>query len=528
MPYILSPQDTEKINFLTATGGRVLRQLHVPFNKSYLKRKLVLAWHIVFDLEAGDREDAANLAIVLLNALAGYHIKSNVVENYEQGSTVLVILAAKENTSYSELISLNNNVEAEHYILLERSPLSGEPDYQKRFWAKQLQLLLGIALVLTMAVLVTMAIWNGLQLTLSWIFPMVILSAGLYITYDLFQLERNNIKNDYLVKKLCANNGKTLNCQKVLSSKAAKIAGVISMTDIGVVYFYSIFFFLVYNLIQHTYVANMGVFLLASIIPLPYVVFSVYYQLKVVKKVCVLCMLTQMLLVLQFIFFMIAGNFDFTIPAIGTLILITVLVTLLYFLYVTSNNQKTELTRLRTEDYVQKSDTEFFSLMLHREPCYTEPYLDGMIQLGNPDAGLKMTAFLSLSCKPCANMLNILIKMADWFSDQLFINIMVMPDERSKELLQTIYYYTLKNDHAKALEILVASYNNQMPEVFANDNRAACRNLLYQHVRWLQAHPVSHTPTVVYEGHSIPPAWHDEALIRNILTRAVETIDASE
>ena len=100
----------------------------------------------------------------------------------------------------------------------------------------------------------------------------------------------------------------------------------------------------------------------------------------------------------------------------------------------------------------------------------------------------------------------------------------------AKELLQTIYYYTLKNDHAKALEILGASYanNNTAPQNFINDNRVACRNILYQHGRWLQHHFVPHTPTVVYEGHSLPPSWHDEALMRNIITRALESISINE
>lgn len=543
MPYILSPRDTEKIKFLAATGSKVLRQLRLPFNRAYLNEKLVLAYHSVFDAgpaqgtdaaDGADRDDAANLSIVLLNALASYHIKSNVVENGErQEGAVLVILTPKENTGYRELIGLYDSMEiknaiVEHYILLERSPLSGEPGYQKLFWEKQLQLLLGAVSIAMLATLVAMAIWNGIQYagTLSWIFPLVIVAAGLYIGYDLFQLERNNVRNDYLTKKLCVNDQKGLSCQQVLKSKAAKIAGVLSMTDIGIVYFSSIFFFLIYNLISHAYAANLGVFLLASIIPLPYVGFSIYYQLRVIKKVCILCMITQALLVLQFLFFIPARANNISLAAIISLLLITLLTTLLYFFYSRSNKQKTELKRLQTESYMQKNDEEFFNLMLHREPRYAEPDLDGMIRLGNPDAGVKITAFLSLSCTPCSNMLNVLARMADWFTDQISVSILLMPDEPSKELLQAIYYHTLKEDHAKALEILIGSYanNNQPPEGFINDKRAACKNTLYKHGRWLQHHYVPHTPAVLYKGHSLPPAWHDEALVRNIIARELEKI----
>ncbi len=99
-------------------------------------------------------------------------------------------------------------------------------------------------------------------------------------------------KSNAFVKSICTA-GKQTNCAAVLQSKASKILGM-SWSEAGFFYFASTFLFLLFPGIS--FMAKICLLSIANCLAAPYILFSVYYQWKVVKQWCPLCLTVQAVL----------------------------------------------------------------------------------------------------------------------------------------------------------------------------------------------------------------------------------------
>ncbi len=96
-------------------------------------------------------------------------------------------------------------------------------------------------------------------------------------------------QNNSLVQKLC-NTSKKTSCQTVLDSKASKLFGWLSLSELGLVYFAGGFFVLLISSFSVVSIQIPTFLAWLSALALPYTLFSVYYQKFVVKQWCPLCL----------------------------------------------------------------------------------------------------------------------------------------------------------------------------------------------------------------------------------------------
>lgn len=120
----------------------------------------------------------------------------------------------------------------------------------------------------------------------------IITLAGLFVSCLLlwYEVDRANPA----LQKICTG-AKNVNCGAILNSKQAKLFGSISWSEVGFFYFSVSYLLLLlqgYNALP--LVAWLNIF------ALPYTVFSIYYQWRVAKQWCVLCLWVQAILVAQF------------------------------------------------------------------------------------------------------------------------------------------------------------------------------------------------------------------------------------
>lgn len=104
-------------------------------------------------------------------------------------------------------------------------------------------------------------------------------------------------KSNAFVKGICTA-GTQPNCGAVLQSKASKILGM-SWSEAGFFYFASTFLFLLFPGIS--FIAKICVLSIANCLAAPYILFSVYYQWRVVKQWCPLCLTVQAVLFLELV-----------------------------------------------------------------------------------------------------------------------------------------------------------------------------------------------------------------------------------
>ena len=137
-----------------------------------------------------------------------------------------------------------------------------------------------------------------------------ILLAGVFITSLLLWYEID--KSNPLLQKVCTGIAKG-NCNAILTGKQAKLFSWLSWSEVGFFYFTGGLLFIILN--GSGVAAAISVLAWISILAMPYTVFSVYYQWRVARQWCVLCLAVQALLVLGGINAVAANHFLYPLPA---------------------------------------------------------------------------------------------------------------------------------------------------------------------------------------------------------------------
>lgn len=205
-----------------------------------------------------------------------------------------------------------------------------------------------------------------------------------------------------VLQQICSA-GKKVNCGAILNSKASKIAGI-SWSAIGFTYFSGALFTLMFTGISNT----STLFMLAwfNVLALPYVCFSIYYQWRIAKQWCILCLCVQGLLILQLLTALSAKwhsldllfNNDIIMPVLFAYTIPFMIVSLLLPAYRSakeSKRNKTELQRL-------KHNPQIFGTLLEKQKQVTTSTEGLGIRLGNPNATHKIIKVCNPYCGPCA------------------------------------------------------------------------------------------------------------------------------
>lgn len=120
--------------------------------------------------------------------------------------------------------------------------------------------------------------------------------VGIYISYLIVIHELG--LHSKILDKFCSGENKNTSCDAVLSSKGATIFGLFKLSDVGFVYFTALA--LISLIISSIDLQTTSVIFLISTLAIPFTFYSLYYQWKVVKNWCPLCLSIVSILWLQF------------------------------------------------------------------------------------------------------------------------------------------------------------------------------------------------------------------------------------
>jgi len=292
-------------------------------------------------------------------------------------------------------------------LLADAEDAIGEKDYNKKFREERRLKIANYFTFLTLPaftiIACLLAIINyGQPAFLPVTFTVLTLTGcivgGLLLWYEIDQYNP-------IAQQICGT-GKKTNCGAVLNSKASKIAGI-SWSVIGFTYFLGALFTQLFTGILTT----TTLFTLAwlNVLAVPYVFFSVYYQWRIAKQWCVLCLSVQLLLVLQLAVSLAAGWHTFStfnevfnsgvlIPVLFAYAIPFIIVNLVlpgFRSAKESKRSKVELQRL-------KHNPQIFEALLGKQKTITESTEGLGIVLGNPNAVHKIVKVCNPYCGPCA------------------------------------------------------------------------------------------------------------------------------
>lgn len=214
-----------------------------------------------------------------------------------------------------------------------------------------------------------------------------------------YEIDRNNP----VLQKVCSGITKG-DCNAILTSKEAKLFSWLSWSEIGFFYFTGSLLTLLFadNVINNSMVLLLGI----NVLALPYTIFSVYYQWRIAKQWCILCLVVQGLLIFGVINLAVGGFFSYP-PNLSLPIIVKVSLSYMLPAFVwyslkpyilslqTAKNTKREYLRI-------KFNSEIYEILLKKQKKITASTEGVGIDVGNQLAQNTLIKVCNPYCGPCA------------------------------------------------------------------------------------------------------------------------------
>ena len=286
------------------------------------------------------------------------------------------------------------------YLIAEPDEQSGEQNYKANKQKTFVNSLLPVAAIASIVIFSLLLLNNIIKSTslsaIAIYLQYFILLAGVAVTSLLLWYEID--KNNPILQKVCTGIAKG-NCSAILTGKQAKLFNWLSWSEVGFFYFSG-------ALLSLLFVPNaIDILAWLNILALPYTIFSVYYQWRVAKQWCVLCLAVQTLLLLGAINVIANGlllpiaNTQLLIPQYVLFFSLTPIIWFACKPYILrlqqAKNTKREYLRI-------KFNTEIFETLLKKQKKI-ELSTEGLgIDIGNPNAANTIIKVCNPYCGPCA------------------------------------------------------------------------------------------------------------------------------
>jgi len=231
---------------------------------------------------------------------------------------------------------------------------------------------------------------------------MLLALAGTALTSLLLWYEVDG--HNPLLRQICTG-GKKVNCNAILQSGASTIMGI-SWSRIGCSYFTGTLLLMLFTGI--TAFPILCILSWLSIISSPYILFSLYYQWRIAKQWCVLCLYVQAALAVQCFIALFAGWYaflhikDITLQHITIGIFSFAVPFLLSGILIPAFKKAKEGKHHRTEASRLKHNTQIFNALLIKQRSIEEDPSGIGLVLGNPDAKYRLIKVCNPYCGPCA------------------------------------------------------------------------------------------------------------------------------
>jgi uncharacterized membrane protein len=332
-------------------------------------------------------------------------------------------------------------------------------------------------------------------------------------------------KSNAFVKSICTA-GKQTNCAAVLQSKASKILGI-SWSEAGFFYFASTFLFLLFPAIS--FANKTFILAVANALAVPYIVFSIYYQWKVVNQWCPLCLTVQMVLATELAwsvvnFWMHTSAFSL-LPSIFSLLPVIYCISLPFTVWFIL---KRIILKAKDEPIYKAAykrllyNPETFNYLLQQQVSAPDGYQNIGITVGNPDAENTIIKVCNPYCGPCAKAHPVLEEIIHNNKNaKLKLIFMASNDKDDKRGIAARHLLAINQNHNTELlkQALDDWYlaDKKDYHAFASkypiETEIKQQEIELQKMKvWCEEAEISFTPTFFVNGYRLPEKYNIEEL----------------
>lgn len=397
-------------------------------------------------------------------------------------------------------------------VLIEPAQKLGEINFQRNWQNKILNnslLPLGAVSVL-LFFLFTLFSNPNLGTHTDFIFWRLILSKSIGLIASIFLVLHEFKIHTSIGDKLCGFSSKT-DCNLVLASNASRLFGWFNWADAGLVYFTGTFLYLISST-----TSSLWWLAVISAISLPYPVFSIYYQSVKLKKWCPFCLLVQLVFIIEFlILFPVFKKFLFSATDLLRLATVFILPATVWILFKAYREKSLEFER---EHYsflkLKRNPNTFLSLLKSND--YLDISIDDYsLVLGNPNAPVTLTAFLSFNCSPCASAFIKLKELLKNCSEvKLNAVFLVLDDKVTQQAIEILYYLNAVKGTDKTLDFLEQWYSlpkeakkQLFLETVPPDQFKVAEQVRNKNNQYFIMPMIAGTPTIFIDGYKLPEPY---------------------
>lgn len=310
-------------------------------------------------------------------------------------------------------------------------------------------------------------------------------------------------KSDF-TKKLCSLSSDK-GCEKVAHSKMASFKHLISLADIGFIYFVSI--------ILYQNIGNSYLLAYIALLCIPAILFSVLYQTIKIKAFCPLCLSVMLVLSFDIVVYFLNGNYSnmamshISVSDILSLCSISFMfggVWLLVKILIRDKNG------LETFQYQYLRLLQRPNRIKYEVQCLPQEILDSSeytISLGNKNASLTIMEVMNPYCIPCGFSMNRIARLIDRFENGLQVQIRFISKKNNLEknnlIIRHLLSFAKENDSQKTMSALLKWYSlmdfEEWTRLFPVKSLID-EDVLLQYFAFGQKMGINHTPTIFING----------------------------
>ncbi|WP_438425947.1 vitamin K epoxide reductase family protein [Aquimarina macrocephali] len=318
--------------------------------------------------------------------------------------------------------------------------------------------------------------------------------------------------------KFCKSNDH-ISCEGVLNSGASKIFPWLSMSDLGLLYFLGSFIAVCIASMTSNFKSVAFLISILSFFAFPYIFFSIYYQYRIVKKWCVLCLAIQGVFFIETIlssYFLFNNNFEssingFLIPGISFSLIIII------WSYLKSPVYKYFLFKESMYKYARlKNNPEVFSLLQEKENLLNTAFNENHIIFeGAKDIDKRAALVINPYCHLCAKEFQKILEINKTSEGINFS--LIFSDTDSNEISQfliELYYKMTKSEFLSVLSKWFEHKNlNTLKEKYAIEISEKSRATYAQHKKWCTQNNILQTPLTIFNNRKLSDHYAIEDLI---------------
>jgi uncharacterized membrane protein len=352
---------------------------------------------------------------------------------------------------------------------------------------------------------VLLSIFERFSLAENWQYSALLLTKILGVVSSVLLVWYSIDGSNPLLENICHLNKKT-NCENILNSKAARIFGWLSWSEIGLFYFSGGFSLLLLN--PDFSLWYLGGF---TLLALPYTFWSVYYQAFVAKEWCPLCLSVQVLLWAEAGIFFSTTHAEFNLQNLPFRSLIIAFLPMpILWAFVKNPLLKSYQSELYKNQFQKlKFSPDFIENLMSKE-IYL-PIIDvdmKVIKMGNPLAENKLTLVINPVCGGCKRtfgMVDKLIENQENINCEVILVASADPESESSRVTQKIFNEPSNEFMLKALRAWFAEDKVIKNSILAH--YPAEINTIAQHRQWYDKTGFSSVPLVFMNNTEIPSLY---------------------